>query len=479
MGTDTARGRLGILAILCSSILVVAMDNTIVNVALPVIRADLGASINGLQWTVDAYTLVLACFLMLAGATGDRLGRKRVFLTGLVLFGLGSLLCSLAPSIGWLVAARVVQALGGAMLNPVAMSIITNVFPDPGERARAIGVWGSIVGVSLGVGPVLGGVLTESIGWRAIFWVNVPVVVAAVALTARFVPESRAPKPRRPDPLGQLLVIVLLGSVVTAAIEGQRFGWGSPLILALAALSVAALIASIWWELRRREPLVELRFFRSAPFSSATGSAICGLAAFGTFLFLSPLYLQEVRGLSALQSGLMLIPTAVAATVAAPLAGRLVARKGARIPLLAAGAAMTAVAVLLAAAAADTPLWLLGVAYGVFGLGTGLLNPPITNAAVSGMPRSQAGVAAAVASTSRQLGQTLGVAVAGTILAAAAAPLAGYAAAWRAVAGATTLIMVLAVVATTSWAQAGAERVAQRFADEPVAEPAGGPPRPR
>ncbi|MET9265713.1 MFS transporter [Amycolatopsis sp. NPDC004079] len=471
MGVDTARGRFGILAILCSSILVVAMDNTIVNVALPVIRTDLGASINGLQWTIDSYTLVIACFLMLGGATGDRLGRKRTFLAGLVLFGLGSLLCSVAPSIGWLVAARIVQALGGAMLNPVAMSIITNVFADPGERARAIGVWGSIVGISLGVGPVLGGVLTESVGWRAIFWVNVPVVVAAIALTVRYVPESRAPRARRPDPVGQALVVVLLGSVVTAAIEGQRLGWGSPLILSLAGLGVLALIALIRWEIRRREPLVELRFFRSAPFSSATISAVCGLAAFGTFLFLSPLYLQDVRGLSALQSGLMLLPTAVAVTIAAPLAGRLVATRGARIPLLTAGISMTVVAVVLTTASATTPLWVLAIAYGVFGMGFGLLNPPITNAAVSGMPRSQAGVAAAVASTSRQVGQTLGVAVAGTILAAAANPLAGYSTAWWAVAGGTTLIILLAVLATTSWARAGAERVARRFADEPITEP--------
>ncbi|WP_275294265.1 MFS transporter [Amycolatopsis sp. La24] len=471
MGADTARGRFGILAILCSSILVVAMDNTIVNVALPVIRTDLGASINGLQWTIDSYTLVIACFLMLAGAAGDRLGRKRTFQAGLVLFGLGSLLCSVAPSIGWLVAARVVQALGGAMLNPVAMSIITNVFADPGERARAIGVWGSIVGISLGVGPVLGGVLTESIGWRAIFWVNVPVVVAALVLTARYVPESRAPHPRRPDPVGQVLVVVLLGSAVTAAIEGQRLGWGSPAILGLAGLGVLALLALIRWELRRPEPLVELRFFRSAPFSSATVSAVCGLAAFGTFLFLSPLYLQDVRGLSALQSGLMLLPTAVAVTIAAPLSGRLVATRGARIPLLTAGISMTVVAVLLTTASATTPLWILAIAYGVFGLGFGLLNPPITNAAVSGMPRSQAGVAAAVASTSRQVGQTLGVAVAGTILAAAATPLTGYATAWWAVAGGTTLIIALAVLATTAWARAGAERVTRRFADEPLAEP--------
>ena len=186
-----ARHRWLVLAICCTSLLVVSMDNTIVNVALPAIRADLEASITELQWTVDAYTLVLACFLMLAGATGDRLGRRRTFQTGLAVFGLGSLLCSLAPSVGWLIAARAVQGIGGTMLNPIALSIVTNIFTDPRERARAIGIWGSVVGISLGLGPVLGGLLTETVGWRAIFWVNVPIVLAAIALTARFVPESQ------------------------------------------------------------------------------------------------------------------------------------------------------------------------------------------------------------------------------------------------------------------------------------------------
>ena len=191
-GPAGRRHRLLILAVLCTSILVVSMDVTIINVALPALVTDLRASITELQWTVDAYTVVLACFLMLAGATADRVGRRRVFQTGLVLFGVGSLLCSLAPTVGWLIGARVVQALGGAMLNPVAMSIITNVFTDVRERARAIGVWGAMVGISLGVGPVLGGLLVDTVGWRAIFWVNIPVVLAAWILTARLVPESEA-----------------------------------------------------------------------------------------------------------------------------------------------------------------------------------------------------------------------------------------------------------------------------------------------
>lgn len=465
------RRRLVVLLICCMSLLVVSMDNTIVNVALPVIRTDLGASITALQWTIDAYTLVLACFLMLAGATGDRVGRRRTFQVGLGLFGLGSLLCSLAPSIGWLIGARVIQGLGGTMLNPVAMSIVTNVFTDPRERARAIGIWGSVVGISLGLGPVLGGVLTEAVGWRAIFWVNVPVVLVAIAATARFVPESRAPHARRHDPVGQILVVVLLASVVTAVIEGTRLGWGSPPIVGLAALAVLALVALVGWERRRREPLLELRFFSSVPFASATLVAVCAFAAFGSFLFLSTLYLQDVRGLSALHAGLALLPAAVTATVCAPLSGRLVASRGPRLPLVVAGSTTTAVAVVVALVGPTTPLWVLLTAYGVYGVGFGLVNPPITNTAVSGMPRSQAGVAAAVASTSRQVGQSLGVAVSGTVVAGAAALASGISAAWWVVGTATLLVGVIGVLATTARARATADRVADLFVEEPLEAP--------
>jgi EmrB/QacA subfamily drug resistance transporter len=463
--TSTLRRRVVVLLICCTSLLVVSMDATIVNVALPAIRAHLGASITSLQWTIDAYTLVLACFLMLAGATGDRLGRRRTFQTGLALFGVGSLLCSLAPSIGWLIAARALQGLGGTMLNPVAMSIVTNVFTDPRERARAIGVWGSVVGISLGLGPVLGGVLTQTVGWRAIFWVNVPMVLLAIAATARYVPESRAPHARRPDPVGQVLVVVLLASVVTAVIEGPRAGWGSTLIVGLGGLALVALVALLVWERRRREPLIELRFFSSVPFSSATVVAVCAFASFGSFLFLSTLYLQEVRGMSALDAGLALLPAAVTATICAPLSGRLVASRGPRTSLVIAGVATTAVAVVIALVGATTPLWVLLVAYGVYGIGFGLVNPPITNTAVSGMPRSQAGVAAAVASTSRQVGSSLGVAVSGTIVAAAGVAT-GLSTAWWAVAGATLMIGVIGVLATTARARATAERVADLFAEE-------------
>src|SRR5690349_9442485 len=209
------------------SLFIVGLDATIVNIALPSLRADLHASVAGLQWVIDAYTLVLASLQVLAGSTDDRIGLRRILQTGLALFTAGSLLCSVAPGLGWLTAFRAVQAVGGSMLNPVAMSIITNVFTEPRERARAIGVWGGVVGLSFAVGPVVGGALIGSIGWRSIFWINVPIGVAAFVLAALFVPESRAPHPRRPDPVGQLLVMALLGGLTFAIIEAPRAGWSS------------------------------------------------------------------------------------------------------------------------------------------------------------------------------------------------------------------------------------------------------------
>src|SRR5215831_15246853 len=239
------RRRMGVLAICCASILVVVMDITIVNIALPAMRRDLHASVSSLQWTIDAYTLVLASFLVLAGSAADRFGRRRVFQVGLAGFGLGSLLCGLAPGIGWLIAARVLQAGGGTMLNPVALSIVANTFPGRAERARAIGVFGSMSGLALGLGPILGGFLVDSLGWRSIFWVNVPIVAAAIGCAALFVPESRAARARRFDPAGQVLVVLVLGSVVCAIIESSRLGWSSPVILvllAVAALGTAAIL---------------------------------------------------------------------------------------------------------------------------------------------------------------------------------------------------------------------------------------------
>ena len=470
------RRRLLVLAICCSSLFIVGLDNTIVNLALPAIRRDLGSSLSGLQWVIDAYTVVLAGLLMLGGSTGDRIGRRRTFQAGLVLFGTGSLLCSLAPTTGWLIAFRAVQAVGGSMLNPVAMSIITNVFTDRAERAKAIGVWGSVIGLSMALGPLLGGVLVDSVGWRSVFWMNVPVVVAVVVLTARFVPESRAPRPRRFDAPGQLLMIVLLVGLTFGIIEGPALGWGSPLIVGSFGAAGAALVALLVVESRRPEPLLDPRFFASVPFSAATLIAVAAFAAFAGFLFLNALYLQDVRGYSPLHAGLLTLPMAVMTALLPVVSGRMVARSGARLPLVIGGVAIAVAGCLLLTLDVDTSLLLVAVAYVVFGIGFGMINAPITNTAVSGMPVAQAGVAAGVASTSRQVGSALGVAVLGSLVTAqlGASLTTGFAAAarpaWFVVIGCGLAVLLLGLVSTTARARETARRTAERFAGPVPAE---------
>ncbi|MGH2408670.1 MAG: MFS transporter, partial [Candidatus Limnocylindrales bacterium] len=408
----------------------------------------------------------LASLLMLAGSTADRVGRRRVFQVGLLVFSIGSLLCALAPTQGVLIAARVVQAIGGSMLSPVALSIIRNVFVDPADRARAIGVYAAMFGLSIALGPVLGGMLVGAVGWRAVFLVNVPVGALAFLATRQFVPESRAERPRRVDPVGQLLVVVGLASLTYGIIEGPDHGWASPEIVAALAVAALALGTLIPYELRRREPLLEMRWFRSAPFSGASAIAVSAFAALGSFLFLNTLYLQDVRGLSPFRAGLCMLPMAAMVLIFAPLSGRLVGSRGPRTPLLAAGVGLTASAAMLTQLRADSSIAYVLIAYTVFGVGFGFVNPPITNTAVSGVPASQAGVAAAVASTSRQVGLTLGVALAGAIVGGSAAldggAGTGFTAAarpaWWMIMVDVAALLVLAVVSTTRWAEATARR---------------------
>jgi EmrB/QacA subfamily drug resistance transporter len=458
-----------ILCICCMSLLLVGMDVTIVNVALPSIGKDFRAKMAGLQWVFDAYTLVVASFLMLAGATGDRVGRRRTFQAGMALFTFGSLLCSVAPNLGCLIAFRAVQALGASMLNPVAISIIANVFTEPAARARAFGVWGTVAGLSLAVGPVVGGFLVEHVGWRSVFWVNLPIGAAALVLTARYVTESKAARPRAIDAVGQTMVFVALATLTSAVIEVPHMGWSSPTIVGLFAAAAAAVVAFVLYEPRRVEPLLDLRFFSSVPFSSATVIAVCAFLAFAGFLFLNTLYLQDARGLSPLHAGLYTLPIAGAMLVASPLSGRIVANRGTRLPLVIGSLALIASALMLTTVTASTSDLVLFVAYLLFGLGSGLVNPPITNTAVTGMPPSQAGVAAAVASTSRQIGATLGVAVLGALAGGDMIKQLGpsFATAthtsWWVVVGIGCVMLVGAFVTTTPWALQTATNTAERL----------------
>jgi EmrB/QacA subfamily drug resistance transporter len=464
--------RIGVLLICCMSLFIVGLDITVVNVALPAVGRELHAGISGLQWTVSAYTVVMASLLMFSGSMADRLGRKRTFVIGLTVFSVASLGCSLAPSVGALVGFRVLQAAGASMMNPVAMSIITNTFTEPRERAQAVGIWGAVFGISMALGPIVGGTLVSSLGWRSIFLINIPIGLTAIALTLRFIPESRAPSPRRFDPVGQALVIVLLATLTYGIIEAPSRGWSSPVILAAFAASGAALVALLLYEPRREDPLVDLRFFRSIPFASSMAISVAAFAAFGGFLFLNTLYLQEVRGLSPVQAGLATVPMAVMTVLAAPLSGRMVGRRGPRLPLVISGLCLVTACAMLTGIEPATPVAWLFAAYVIFGLGFGFVNAPITNAAVSGMPRAQAGVASAIATTSRQFGQTLGVAVVGAIVAShvgasASADLSSTSSpAWWTLTACAAVVLLFGFLATMSRAIESARRTAAELNPE-------------
>lgn len=472
------RRRQLVLAICCMSLLIVSLDVTILNVALPAMQTDLHASTSGLQWTIDAYTLVLASLLMLAGSTADRIGRKRVFI--MRPGGLQPRLTALLPRTRSGRADLVPHDPGGRRLDAQPRRHVDHHqhLHRAARARRAIGVWGAVVGISMAAGPLIGGLLVDSVGWRSIFWINLPVGLAALLLTLKFIPESRAPKARRADPVGQLMVIALFGSLTYAIIEAPESGFTS--ILPFAILALAALAGLLWYEPRRDEPLIDLRFFRSAPFSGATVIAISAFSALGGFLFLSTLYLQNVVGLDALHAGLWMLPMAVPTFLCAPISGRLVGSRGPRISLLIAGTAMTASAVLFAGFEAETSSVSRFIGYALFGIGFGFVNAPITNTAVSGMPRAQAGVAAAVASTSRQLGQTLGVAVVGAVLASgvvassyketfvsAARP------GWWILVACGLAVLVLGAVTSGAWARRTAERTADKLSSVEVREAAG------
>jgi EmrB/QacA subfamily drug resistance transporter len=389
------------------------MDVTIMNVALPAIHAGLRSSIADVQWSVDGYNVVMASILLLSGSLADRFGRKRMFQTGIAIFGIASLACSVAPSIQVLILFRIVQALGGSLLTPSGMGIIVNTFTDPKERAKAIGVWGTMTGLSMSAGPLLGGLLTQTLGWRWIFAINVPIVVAALVLSALVFRESRAPHARRFDPIGQLLAIVTLGAFVWALIYGRETHWSA---IAVVAVVVAIVAAGLFvpYELRRREPLIELHFFRKLPFASASAIAVISFIAFNAFLFVATFYLQGTRGFSPLIAGLFLVPASIVMMIASPIAARLAGGGRAGLCFMLSGGAFVAGSVLLFGISPETNIAQLLTGFAFFGVGLGLSNAVITTAAVTGMPREQSGVAIGIVSSFRVVGSALGVAVAGT-----------------------------------------------------------------
>jgi EmrB/QacA subfamily drug resistance transporter len=461
----------------CLTVFIIAVDTTVVNLALPLIGRDLHASVAELQWTVAAYTITTASLMLTSGSLGDRFGRRTVLQTGFAVFTLASAGCGLAPSVGWLIAFRAVQGAAGSALTPMAMGVLTAMFADPGARARVLGIWSGTFGIGMAVGPVIGGVLAATWGWRSLFWINVVPGVAGIVLSVLVIGESRAARPRRIDPPGQVLVIAFLACLIDGIIQGPSAGWRSLPVVAAFAVSAAALALLIGWELHRTDPLIELRVFRDAAFSGAVVITVSAFACLGGFLFLTTLYLQDVRGLSAWAAGLALIPIAVGTAAAGPVAGRVLASRGGRWPLAVAGVALAGSCLALAQSSVLAPWALLAVAYLAFGIGYGSVNAVIAAVALAGMPRDQAGVAGGITSAGRQAGQSLGVSVVGSVVASGLHGTIGQGfpgashPAWFVLAACGLLVMVLGLATTSRHAAARpAPREVSRSEPLPVPE---------
>ena len=399
------------------ALFMVMLDNTAVNVALPSIQEDFGASLAALEWTVNAYTLTFAVLLVTGGRLGDIFGRRRMFLAGVVVFSLASATIGFAPSEGWLVASRALQGVGAAFMMPGTLSIISNAFP-PEERGKAIGTWAGVSAIALAAGPLLGGWLTEEVSWRAIFFLNLPVAVGAVAVTLFAAEESRDETVGRTvDIPGIAALTVALTALVFALVEGNAWGWGSPETLALLALSVAAAIAFVAIERRAAAPVVDFDALRSKQFLGA--NVVAFMVSFGMlamFFFLA-LYMQNILGYSPLEAGVRFLPSTVVIIFAGPIAGRLADRIGPR-PLMVAG--MLIVAVSLAWQSrieVDTSYAYLAPAFVLMGLGIGLVMSPMSMAAMNAVDRSKAGVASGTLSMFRMVGGTFGVAALGALVA--------------------------------------------------------------
>jgi EmrB/QacA subfamily drug resistance transporter len=405
-----------ILGVLCLSLLVIGLDNTILNVALPTLVRDLGASTSQLQWIVDAYTLVFAGLLLTAGSLSDRYGRRTALAAGLLIFGMGSVASAFAGSASTLIFTRALMGVGGAFIMPSTLSILTNVFPAE-ERGRAIGIWAGVSGLGIGIGPVVGGWLLTHFWWGSVFLVNVPVVVFALVAGRLIIPNSKDPAAPRLDPVGASLSIVGLVSLVFGIIEAPSHGWTDPLILTAFGIALIALTAFIAWERRSDHPMLNLEFFKNPRFTAANISVtLVFFALFGSLFFLTQ-YLQFVLGYSALQAGYRVAPIALVLIVVAPITGRLVNRLGNKV-LVTAG--MTVVA---------TGLWYLSTltttsGYGhvlisimILGTGMALAMTPATESIMGSLPLAKAGVGSAMNDTTRQIGGALGVAILGSVFA--------------------------------------------------------------
>jgi len=403
------------LGVLCLSLLVIVVDATIVNVALPTLVRQLHASTTSLQWVTDAYTLAMAGLLLSLGSLGDRIGRHRTLAGGLVVFGLGSLAASLSGSAGALIASRVIMGVGAAAIMPATLSILTNVFTVPGERAKAIAMWSAVSGLGVAIGPTLGGWLLEHFSWGSIFAVNLPIVAVALIAGRLVIPASRDPHPKALDPVGLITSIVGVVAVVYAIIEAPTFGWLSAGTLGLTAAGLAILGGWVVYELRSSHPMVDLRVFRNARFSAASFSLTMVFVALFGWLFLFTQQMQFVLGYNTLQAGVRALPFAITIGAVSQPAARLAARIGTKA-VVTGGLAMMAIGfAMMATSTTHTGYSFLLVASIVIAAGMGLAMAPATDSIMGSLPLAQAGVGSAVNDTTRSLGGALGVAAMGSI----------------------------------------------------------------
>jgi EmrB/QacA subfamily drug resistance transporter len=410
------------LAVLCLSLVVIIVDNSILNVALPTLsrppsQGGLGAADSDLQWIVDSYVLVFAGLLLTAGSLGDRFGRYRALAFGLAVFGLGSGVAAFAPSSGALIASRAVMGVGGAFIMPATLSIITNVFTDPRERGRAIGVWAGVAGLGLAIGPVTGGALLEHFWWGSVLLVNVPIVAIALVGGFRLVPDSRDPAAPRVDVPGALLSITGLATVLWGLIEGPTHGWTSAGVLGAFALGLALMAGFVWWEQHTDQPMLDIGFFRNPRFSAASMAITLTFMALMGVIFGLTQYLQSVLGFSPLEAGAILLPMSAVMLVLAPMSARLVERLGTKLVL---GTGLLVVALALALQTTlDTGSSTLHVVLVTIVLAVGMANvmAPATESIMGSLPRAKAGVGSAVNDTTRQMGGAIGVALIGSLLA--------------------------------------------------------------
>src|SRR6476661_1305317 len=407
------------LLVLCISLIVITLDNTILNVALPTLSrpttdGGLGATASQLQWIVDAYTLVFAGLLLTAGSLGDRFGRYRFLATGLAIFGTGSLLSAFAPSANALIATRALMGVGGAFIMPSTLSIITNVFTDPAERGKAIGVWAGVSALGIGLGPITGGFLLEHFWWGSIFIVNVPIVIAGLILGFFLVPESKDPSHAALDPVGAVLSIVALGSILWAVIEAPDKGWGSSTIVTCFVIGFVVLAGFFAWELHSDHPMLDMHFFENPRFSAASGAiALVFLSLFGT-LFLLTQYLQSVLGFSTVKAGAVLVPQAVTLMIFAPMSNMWVQRFGNKKVVATGLLIVTTSLVLFLTYQPNSSIFHVIAITVVMGLGMANVMAPCTDSIMGSLPRAKAGVGSAVNDTTRQMGCPVGVAVFGS-----------------------------------------------------------------